>query len=253
MEAPTEGSIILAALLLKLGGYGFIRILLNLFPYASFVYGNYVIYLALIGIIHSSIVAMSQTDLKKLIAYASIAHMNFVVLGIFSNNVFGVIGSLVLMFAHGLVSAGLFGCVGMLYERYHTRISEFYSGLQIGMPLYSTFFFLLVLGNISFPGTLNFAGEFLILLSLYKINLVVPLLASVGMFLSAAYTLIMFNRLNNGNVGDEIGALIDLNIIEFHFLLILVFFFIFFGLWPNFIIKVCYASVKAIILKNGFC
>jgi len=171
VEAPTQGSILLAGLLLKLGGYGFIKISLNLFPVAIIYYLPLISTMCICSIILASLNAIVQVDFKKLIAYTSISHMNFVVLGIFSHNIFGLVGALLLMYAHGLVSSGLFAIVGMLYDRYASRQIEYFGGLVAGMPLFSTVFFLITLGNFGFPITFNFVGELLILIGLAHFNL----------------------------------------------------------------------------------
>lgn len=180
---------ILASLLLKLGGYGFIRILLPLFPLATKYFSPLIYTMALISIIYSSIIALRQMDIKRIIAYSSIAHMNLVVLGIFSNTLYGVVGAIFLMIAHGIVSGALFLLIGVLYDRYHTRLLNYYGGLVQVMPMFSTIFLFFSLANLSFPGTCNFIGELLILIGVARTNTSVMLLATSTMVASAAYSL----------------------------------------------------------------
>jgi NADH-quinone oxidoreductase subunit M len=170
VEAPTIGSIILASLLLKLGGYGFIRFTLPLFPYANEYFFPLIAMLSITGIINASLTAIRQIDIKRIIAYSSIGHMNLIVLGIFSQNEYGIIGSIYLMIGHGIVSAALFFCVGVLYDRYHTRLIHYYGGLAQTMPKFVFFFFMFLFANMGFPGTINFIGEFLILIGVLKLN-----------------------------------------------------------------------------------
>jgi NADH-quinone oxidoreductase subunit M len=189
VEAPTTGSVILASLLLKLGGYGFIRVLVPLFPLATKYYLPLVYTLSIISIIYASMIALRQIDIKKIIAYTSIAHMNLVVLGIFSMTVYGIAGAIFLMIAHGVVSGGLFLVIGVVYERYHTRLLNNYGGLVQTMPMFATVFLILTLANLSFPGTCNFIGELLILIGIAKTNKLVFLLSGTTMVFSAAYAL----------------------------------------------------------------
>jgi NADH:ubiquinone oxidoreductase subunit 4 (subunit M) len=170
-EAPTAGSVILAGVLLKLGGFGFLRFSIGLFPESSSYFTPLVYAISTFGVIYASITTLQQIDLKKIIAYSSVGHMGIVTIGIFSSNAQGLLGSVLLMISHGVVSAGLFLCIGILYERHHTRIVRYYSGLIHTMPIFSVFFITLTLGNIGLPGTSSFVGEFLILLGCFEINL----------------------------------------------------------------------------------
>ncbi len=189
MEAPTIGSVILASLLLKLGGYGFLRFSLAMLPNASCYFLDLVVALSIVSIIYASLTTIRQTDLKRIIAYSSIAHMNLLVLGLFSFNQQGIEGAIYLMVAHGIVSSGLFFCVGVLYDRYHTRQIRYYSGLVQVMPLFTVCFFLFTLANMSFPGTSNFIGELLILIGIFQYNTVVVVFAASGIVLSAVYSI----------------------------------------------------------------
>jgi len=189
VEAPTIGSVILASLLLKLGGYGFLRFSLTMLPNASCYFLDLVVALSIISIIYASLTTIRQTDLKRIIAYSSIAHMNLLVLGLFSFNQQGIEGAIYLMVAHGIVSSGLFFCVGILYDRYHTRQIRYYSGLVQVMPLFAVCFFLFTLANMSFPGTSNFIGELLILIGIFQYNTVVVVFAATGIVLSAVYSI----------------------------------------------------------------
>jgi proton-translocating NADH-quinone oxidoreductase chain M len=195
VEAPTSGSVLLAGILLKLGTYGFLRFLIPLFPYASIYFSPFVYMLCIIGIVYISLTTLRQIDLKKIIAYSSIAHMNFAVLGIFSFNLQGIEGSLFLMISHGIVSSALFICVGILYDRYHTRILAYYGGIAYNMPLFSFFFFLFTLANLSLPGTSSFIGEFLIILGIFQTNTFVTCMASLTIVIGAIYSIWLFNRL----------------------------------------------------------
>jgi len=250
VEAPTEGSVLLAALLLKLAGYGSIRVLLNLFPYACIYFLPLVYCLTLISIWYSSLIAIRQTDLKKLIAYTSIAHMNYAVLGVFSTSIYGLVGSVILMLAHGFVSSGLFICVGLLYDRYQTRQIEYFGGLSFGMPLFSVFFFIFSISNFGFPLTLNFIGEFLVLIGLLKLNFFIIFFSSIGLFFSVVYSMYAYSRVLHGNIKYFIILRVkDLNLVEFHILFLLSFCILFFGFFPNIIIDTVYISLKYILIK----
>nr|YP_010395102.1 NADH dehydrogenase subunit 4 [Grateloupia elliptica]UQJ72543.1 NADH dehydrogenase subunit 4 [Grateloupia elliptica]UYI31691.1 NADH dehydrogenase subunit 4 [Grateloupia elliptica] len=197
-EAPTAGSVILAGILLKLGGYGFLRFSLPMFPSASIYFTPLIFTLSLVAIIYASLTTLRQVDLKKIIAYSSISHMGFVTIGIFSLNIQGIEGSILLMLSHGLVSSALFLCVGVLYDRYKTRIIKYYSGLVQVMPIFGIFFLFFSFANIGFPGTSSFIGEFLVLVGAFQISTTLTFFATTGVILSAAYSIWLFNRVNFG-------------------------------------------------------
>lgn len=185
VEAPTAGSVLLAGILLKMGGYGIMRYLLPLFPAASVYFTPLVYVISLISIFYASLTTIRQIDLKKIIAYSSVAHMSYVTLGLFSNTIQGIEGALLLMLSHGLISSGLFLLVGMIYERYKSRIIFYYGGLVQVMPICSAIFFLFIMGNISFPGTSAFISELLVLVGLYFSNTLVCVLGAIGTIIGA--------------------------------------------------------------------
>ena len=237
VEAPTVGSVLLAGILLKLGVYGFLRFSLVLFPDACLYYSPLVYLLCIIGLLYSSFTAIRQTDVKRIIAYSSIAHMNLVVLGIFSFNIIGLEGSVVQSLSHGFVSGGMFLLVGILYDRYHSRLLYYYGGLVHVMPMYSFFFFFFTLANIAMPGTSSFVGEFLLLYGIYKISIITSVLSTIGVVLSAVYSLWLYNRLVFGNLKISYTKKFnDLNFREFTILSILLFQIMFFGLYPSLIL-----------------
>jgi proton-translocating NADH-quinone oxidoreductase chain M len=188
VEAPTVGSVILAALLLKLGGYGFIRFI-PLFPYAYFYFMPLMYTLGVVSIVYASLITIRQIDLKKIIAYSSVAHMNLGTVGIFSLNLQGLQGSILLMVSHGIVSSALFFLVGMLYSRKSSKLLDYYGGLVTKMPIFTTFFFFFSLANLAFPGTANFVGELLILIGVSESNLSIMILAASGMLFSSLYSI----------------------------------------------------------------
>lgn len=200
VEAPTAGSIILAGILLKLGVYGFIRFSLTLLPIASLYFAPLIYSLAIIGIIYGSLTAIRQSDLKKIIAYTSIAHMNLVILGIFSYNTVGFQGAIYQSLNHGFVSSGLFILIGSIYDRYRTRVIHYYGGLASTMPLFTLLFLLFNIANIGFPGTGSFLGELLIFTGLFRINTILTLFSALSLVISAVYTLWLFNRISFGNL-----------------------------------------------------
>jgi len=233
VEAPTPGSMILAGLLLKLGTYGFIRFSLGLFPEASIYFSPLIFILGLISIVYASFVAVRQTDMKKIIAYSSIAHMNLVVIGLFSFNVDCFIGSLFQMISHGFVSPGLFFLIGVLYSRYHTRLIYIFSGLNQYMPLFISFFLFFTMANISLPITSSFIGEFLIFIGLFETNVVLTLVSATSLVTGGLYMLWLFNRIAFGNLNSKLKFFGDLTNREIFILSFLGFFILFFGLKPD--------------------
>lgn len=245
VEAPTAGSVILAGVLLKLGTYGILRFMIPLFPYANTFFIPMVFTLCVIAIIYSSCTTIRQVDLKKIIAYSSVAHMNFALLGLFVNNSLGIEGSLYLMLGHGIVSSALFLCIGILYDRYHTRNILYYGGLVSVMPIFSIIFLIFILANIGMPGTVNFVGEFLVLIGVFEVNTIIAILGGSSMVLGAVYSIWLYNRLIFGQFKQKsILLFCDLNRREFNILAPLILFCILFGIYPSVILNVLSLSVN---------
>ncbi len=250
VEAPTAGSVILAGILLKMGGYGFIRFSLPMFPEASAYFAPLVWTLSVIAIIYTSLVAMVQEDMKKLIAYSSVAHMGFVTMGLFAMNPQGVQGAIFQMISHGLVSGALFLCVGVVYDRLHTREISAYGGLVKNMPMYAVVFMLFTMANVGLPGTSGFVGEFLTLAGAFRSNTWVALFATSGVILSAAYALFLYRRVIFGVL--EKPALMkmpDLNARELTCLVPLFVLTIYYGVRPGPILDACAPAVD-LLIKN---
>lgn len=234
VEAPTAGSVILAGVLLKLGTYGLIRFSLPLFPQASFFFTPFVYTIAAIGVIYTSFTAIRQTDFKRIIAYTSIAHMNLVIIGVFSFNIIGIEGAIIQSLSHGFVASALFLVIGIVYDRYGTRIVQYYGGLAITMPIYIVIFLFFTMANISFPGTSSFVGEFLILLGSFKTNTSITFLGATGVIIGGAYSLWLFNRIAFGNLKVQYTRkFIDLSSREFILFLPLILGTLMLGLYPN--------------------
>ena len=248
VEAPTAGSVVLAAILLKLAGYGFIRFSLGLFPNASDFFTPLIYFLSLISIVFISLVALMQDDMKKLIAYSSVAHMGFVTLGIFTLTQQGIEGSIIQMISHGLVSAALFVCVGVLYDRNHSRMISAYGGIVSIMPKYSIVFMVFTLAAIGLPGTSGFIGEFLILIGAFQKSFLVAAIASLGVILAAAYMLWLYKRVVFGNlINKKILKMPDLNKSEIFILWSLAIPTVFFGFYPEPLINTVEVSVNNLI------
>jgi NADH-quinone oxidoreductase subunit M len=248
VEAPTAGSVILAAILLKMGGYGFLRFSLPMFPDASLYFQNFVYVLSVIAIVYTSLVALMQEDMKKLIAYSSVAHMGFVTMGIFSLNRQGIDGAMFQMISHGLVSGALFLCVGVLYDRMHTREIAAYGGLVNNMPLYAFTFMVFTMANVGLPGTSGFVGEFLSLMGAFKSNTWVAFFATTGVILSAGYALWLYRRVIFGKLEKPaLMHLPDMTPRELATLLPLILLTVFFGAYPAPVLDIFGASVENLI------
>ena len=248
VEAPTAGSVILAAILLKMGGYGFLRFSLPMFPDASVYFQPLVFTLSIIAIIYTSLVALMQEDMKKLIAYSSVAHMGYVTMGIFAMNQEGIQGAIFQMLSHGLVSGALFLCVGVIYDRMHTREIAAYGGLVNNMPKYAVAFMIFTMANVGLPGTSGFIGEFLTLVGVFKVNTWVALFAATGVILSAAYALWLYRKVIFGALTKEsLKSLLDLSGRERAILYPLIVLVIFFGVYPAPVFDATAASVQALI------
>ena len=248
VEAPTGGSVILAAILLKMGGYGFLRFSLPMFPLASEKLAPLVFAMSVIAIIYTSLVALAQEDVKKLIAYSSVAHMGFVTMGIFTFNVQGIDGAIFQMLSHGLVSAALFLCVGVVYDRMHTRDIAAYGGLVNRMPVYAVFFMVFTMANVGLPGTSGFVGEFLTLMGAYGRNTWVAFFATFGVILSAAYALYLYKRMIFGELDKpSLRDITDMNWREIAVLGPLLLLTLFFGVYPSPVLDITAQSVKKLV------
>jgi NADH-quinone oxidoreductase subunit M len=248
VEAPTAGSVVLAAILLKMGGYGFLRFSLPMFPLASADLAPLVFTLSVVAIVYTSLVALMQEDMKKLIAYSSVAHMGFVTMGLFTMNAQGVQGGIFQMLSHGIVSGALFLCVGVVYDRMHTREIAAYGGLVNRMPVYAFIFLVFTMANVGLPGTSGFIGEFLSLLGAFRVNTWVTFFATTGVILSAGYALWLYRRIVFGALEkDSLKAILDVSPRELAILAPLVVLAIFFGFYPAPIMDVTHAAVDQLI------
>ncbi|MHA6299095.1 NADH-quinone oxidoreductase subunit M [Devosia sp. CAU 1758] len=250
VQAPTAGSVILAAILLKLGGYGFLRFSLPMFPEASAQFANFVFLLSVAAIILTSLVALVQTDIKKLIAYSSVAHMGFVTMGIFAGNALGIQGAMFQMLSHGLVSGALFLCVGVIYDRMHTREISAYGGLVERMPQYAFAFMIFTMANVGLPGTSGFVGEFLTMLGVFQVNTWVAFGAAFGVIFSAGYALWLYRRVVFGALTkDSLKGILDLNLREKVVLYPLIVLTVVFGFYPAPILDTTAAAVDNLVAQ----
>lgn len=248
VEAPTAGSVILAGILLKLGGYGFLRFSLPMFPLASDMFAPMVFTLSVIAIVYTSLVALAQEDIKKLIAYSSVAHMGYVTMGIFTMTPQGIQGGVFQMLSHGIVSGALFLCVGVIYDRMHTREISAYGGLVNRMPKYAVAFLIFTMANVGLPGTSGFVGEILTLMGAFQVNTLVAFIATSGVILSAVYALYLYRRVVFGELNKEsLKSILDLDLREKVILLPLIILTIFFGVYPMAILDVTQGSVDNLI------
>jgi NADH-quinone oxidoreductase subunit M len=248
VEAPTAGSVILAAILLKMGGYGFLRFSLPMFPLASHDFAPLVFVLSAVAIVYTSLVALMQEDMKKLIAYSSVAHMGFVTMGIFAGTMQGVHGGVFQMVSHGIVSGALFLCVGVVYDRMHTREIASYGGLVNRMPLYAMVFLVFTMANVGLPGTSGFVGEFLALIGTFKVSIPTAVAATLGVILSAAYALWLYRKIVFGAlVKPSLATIKDLTFREGLTLAPLVALTILFGVYPKPVLDLSAASVQNLV------
>ena len=250
VEAPTAGSVILAGVLLKMGGYGFIRFSLGMLPEASEYFSPLVMTLSIVAVVYTSLVALAQTDIKKLIAYSSVAHMGLVTIGIFIVNAQGLEGAMIQMISHGVVSGALFLCVGVIYDRMHTRDINFYGGLVNRMPIYATVFMIFMLGSVGLPGTSGFIGEFLVIVGAFKYSSIVVIGSATGIVLSAVYMLYLYKRIIFGEMSNEkLSEILDLNNREKIILIPLAIAVIFIGICPNIFIEPMRLPLESIIFN----
>ena len=252
VQAPTAGSMILAGVLLKMGGYGFIRFSLPMFPDASATFAPYIFALSVIAVIYTSLVALAQSDMKKLIAYSSVAHMGFVTIGIFSLNEQGIAGAMFQMISHGLVSAALFFCVGVIYDRAHTREIDAYGGVVDAMPRYATFFMFMMLASVGLPGTSGFVGEMLVLVGAWQASHWVAIFAATGLVLGACYMLWLYRRVVFGRAEKpEVQELEPLNNREYLIFVPLTVLVLWFGIYPSSLLDLMEGTVIDLIQSSG--
>ena len=248
VQAPTAGSVVLAAILLKMGGYGFLRFSLPMFPVASDLLANFVLWLSAIAIVYTSLVALMQEDMKKLIAYSSVAHMGFVTAGIFAANQQGVDGAIFQMISHGFISGALFLCVGVIYDRMHTRDIDAYGGLVNRMPAYAAVFMLFTMANVGLPGTSGFVGEFLTLVGMFQANTWVAAVAATGVILSAAYALWLYRRVVMGDlIKESLKSITDMTTRERSIFAPLIAMTILLGVYPSLVTDIISPSVTALL------
>jgi len=248
VEAPTAGSVILAGVLLKLGSYGLIRFSMPLFPAATIYFTPLVYTMAAIAVIYTSLTAIRQSDMKRIIAYASVAHMNVILVGMFALNMQGLEGAMIQMLSHGLVSSALFLCVGVLYDRHHSRMVKYYSGMAHTMPLFAIVFMFMTMANIALPGTSSFVGEFLILAGAFQVNTTICVLAGTGMILGGGYSLWLYNRIAFGNLKVQaIKQFSDMNRREFMIFLPLTVGTLVMGIYPEIFLDPMHVSIAGLI------
>ena len=248
VQAPTSGSVILAGVLLKLGAYGFIRLSLPFFEYASIYFQPMIFALSCVAIVYTSIVALRQLDMKKMIAYSSVAHMGFVTIGIFTLTQDGINGAYFQMISHGIVSAALFLIVGVVYERHHTRMISDYSGVTNVMPKYSFFFMVFMLSSVGLPGTSGFVGEFLVIMSTISVSVYLTFFTAIGVILGASYMLLLYKNINFGYLKSDIKQLADLTNIEIFYFSCLAFLTMLLGIYPKLLFEMINKSISLSIM-----